>query len=84
MPLLAGILSVLALVLALATVVGVIAPSLFRNRKTGQVPGRLSVLVWGCIAVFVAMVLAGSLVPPPPSASEATGTGEAASENTSR
>ncbi|MFD2837511.1 hypothetical protein ACFS3C_15975 [Azotobacter vinelandii] len=38
MPLLAEILSVLALLLALATVVGVIAPSLFRNRKTGEAP----------------------------------------------
>ncbi|MFD1691195.1 hypothetical protein ACFSHR_05385 [Azotobacter chroococcum] len=49
MPLLAGILSVLALLLAAATIVGVIAPSLFRNRKTGQVPKRLSVLVWGAL-----------------------------------
>jgi|GEM_PF-2188073 len=86
MPLLAGILSVLALVLALATLVGVIAPSLFRSRKTGQVPKRLSVLVWGCIAVFVAMVLAGSLVPAPPPAPTAAGTGanEAAPGNAPR
>lgn len=79
MPLLAGILSVLALVLAAATIVGVIAPSLFRNRKTGQVPKRLSVLVWGCIAVFVAMVLAGSLVPAPEPEAAKTGTKDAAS-----
>ncbi len=74
MPLLAGILSVLALLLTLVTVVGVIAPSLLRNRKTGQAPKRLSVLVWGCIGVFVCMVLAGSLVPAPPG-SETGGAG---------
>ncbi|ASL26932.1 hypothetical protein [Azotobacter chroococcum] len=79
MPLLAGILSALALLLAVATIVGVIAPSLFRNRKTGQVPKRLSVLVWGCIAVLVAMILAGSQVPPPPAPPAAAGTPEAAS-----
>jgi len=72
MSVIAGIFSVLALLLAVATVAGVIAPALFRSRKTGQVPGRLSVLVWGCIAVFVTMVLAGSFVAPPP---EATGNG---------
>ncbi|GAB3390332.1 hypothetical protein [Azotobacter armeniacus] len=80
MPLLAGILSVLALVLALATIVGVIAPSLFRNRKTGEVPKRLSLLVWGCISVLVAMVLAGSLVPRPAAEPAKAGTNaEAAS-----
>ncbi|WP_349618473.1 hypothetical protein [Azotobacter salinestris] len=86
MPLLAGILSALALALALATIAGVIAPSLFRNRKTGEVPRRLSLLVWGCIAVLVAMILAGSLVPPPPAAAPTAGTGsnEAASESAPR
>ncbi|MFC0710259.1 hypothetical protein [Azorhizophilus paspali] len=79
MPLLAEILSVLALLLALATVVGVIAPSLFRNRKTGEAPKRLSLLVWGCIAVLVAMILAGSLVPPPPAPPAKNGTPKATS-----
>ncbi|GAB3470927.1 hypothetical protein [Azotobacter salinestris] len=85
MPLLAGILSALALALALATIAGVIAPSLFRNRKTGEVPRRLSLLVWGCIAVLVAMILAGSLVPRPAAAPTAgAGSNEAASGSAPR
>lgn len=75
MPVTAGIFSVLALVLALVTIAGVIAPSLLRNRKTGAVPKRLSVLVWGCIAVLVTMILAGSLVPAPATAPATAGAG---------
>lgn len=86
MPVTAGIFSVLALVLALVTIAGVIAPSLLRNRKTGAVPKRLSVLVWGCIAVLVTMILAGSLVPAPSTApaTAGAGTNEAESESAPR
>lgn len=86
MPVTAGIFSVLALVLTLATIAGVIAPSLLRNRKTGAVPKRLSVLVWGCIAVLVTMILAGSLVPAPATAptTAGAGTNEAESESAPR
>lgn len=79
MPVTAGIFSVLALVLALVTIAGVIAPSLLRNRKTGAVPKRLSVLVWGCIAVLVTMILAGSLVPAPATAGAGTNEAESGS-----
>ena len=83
MSVMAGILSVLALLLAVATIAGMIAPALFRSRKTGQIPGRLSILVWGCIAVLVAMVLAGSFVTPPPEAA-GNGANETAPESAPR
>lgn len=55
----------LFLIFILAAFVGLLFPRLFRNRKTGAVPGRLKVFGY-CLALgFVSVVVAGVMAPPP-------------------
>lgn len=63
MGILAGVLILLSLVSFISAVVGVIAPSLFKNRKTGEVPKRVHLFVGGFVGSVVAMAIAGIVAP---------------------
>lgn len=63
MSILAGLIGLLGLLFFLVTPVGVIAPSLFKNKKTGVVPRRLHFAFGGIAASFIAFAIAGALLP---------------------
>lgn len=63
MSILAGIFAVLALVFFLAAFVGLLAPSIFRNRSTGEVPSRWQLLSTGLVVSLVACLITGAIEP---------------------
>jgi hypothetical protein len=63
MSVLAGVLVILGLLFSLVAIVGVIAPSVFKNRQTGEVPKRLKLLLGGTVASFISLAIAGGLMP---------------------
>lgn len=70
MAVLAGVLALLGLVLSLAALVGLIAPSLFKDKKTGEVPKRLPLFLGGTAAALIALGVASAIAPQPDDASE--------------
>lgn len=65
MDVVAVVLALLGVVFSLVTIVGVIAPSVFKDKKTGEVPKRLPLFVGGTVASVVALAISGSLMPQP-------------------
>ncbi len=63
MSVLASIFAVLALVFFLAAFVGLLAPSIFRNRSTGEVPSRWQLLSTGLVVSLVACLITGAIEP---------------------
>lgn len=63
MSVLAGIVGLVGLLCLLVAAVGLIAPSFFKDKKTGEVPKRLHLLVGGGVAAVIAFVAAGALLP---------------------
>ncbi|ALS60684.1 hypothetical protein [Pandoraea norimbergensis] len=63
MSFLAGLFGVLSFLFLVVTLVGVIAPSLFKDKKSGEVPKRLHFLVGGVAGSVIAFVIAGALAP---------------------
>jgi hypothetical protein len=59
MSLLATIAGLLALVLLLIGVLGLLAPRLFRNKTTGEVPRRMQLLPGIAIMVVLLLIIAG-------------------------
>lgn len=60
---LAGLLSVLTLLFLLVVFLGLVAPSLFKDRKTGKVPPRWHLMLGGTIGVIVSLGILGSIPP---------------------
>lgn len=63
MSILAGIIGLAGFLFLLVAVLGLIAPSIFKDKKTGEVPKRLHLLVGGFVAAVIAFVVAGALLP---------------------
>lgn len=63
MSILAGIVGLLGLLCLLVVVVGLISPSFFKDKKTGEVPKRSHLAVGGFAGAFVAFALAATLAP---------------------
>lgn len=61
---LALIISFIGLLCSLIAVLGVIAPSLFKDKKTGVVPKRSKLLVGGVVGSVFAFGVAAALMPP--------------------
>lgn len=65
MSFLAGLVGLLGLLFLLIAILGVIAPAIFKNKKTGEVPGRFQLLVGGGVLAVVAFIISGTLAPSP-------------------
>ena len=63
MLILTGLAALIGLVFLLVAVLGLIAPALFRNRKTGETPPRTHLLSGGLLAALIAFGVAGGLYP---------------------
>lgn len=63
MLILTGLAALIGLVFLLIAVLGLIAPALFRNRKTGDTPPRTHLLSGGLLAALIAFGVAGGLYP---------------------
>lgn len=63
MSILAGIVGLIGLLCLLVVVVGLISPSFFKDKKTGEVPKRSHVAVGGVAGSFIAFAIAGALAP---------------------
>ncbi len=72
MSILAGLIALLGCLFLLVAALGVIAPSIFKDKKTGDVPKRLRLAVSGIAASFIAFVIAGALLPDAPPAADET------------
>lgn len=67
MELLAGLLGIVGFLIFAATALGVIFPSIFKNRSTGEVPKRAGLLFKGVGLALVFAISAGLLAPTPES-----------------
>lgn len=65
MSILAGLIGLLGLLFILVAVLGVVAPRIFKDKKTGEVPKRSHMLAGGAIAAVIAFVIAGVIAPAP-------------------
>lgn len=63
MSILAGIIGLAGFLFLFVAVIGVIAPSVFKNKKTGEIPKRSHLLTGGLIASVVSFIIAGILAP---------------------
>lgn len=63
MSILAGIVGLVGLLCLLVAAVGLIAPSFFKDKKTGEVPKRSHLAVGGVAGSFIAFAIAGALLP---------------------
>ena len=63
MSILAGIIGLVGLLCMLVVVVGLISPSFFKDKNTGEVPKRSHITVGGGAAAFIAFAIAGALAP---------------------
>lgn len=63
MSILAGIVGLVGLLCLLVVVVGLISPSFFKDKKTGEVPKRSHIAVGGVAGAFIAFAIAGALAP---------------------
>lgn len=63
MSFLAGIVGLIGLLCLLVVVVGLISPSFFKDKKTGEVPKRSHIAVGGVAGSFIAFAIAGALAP---------------------
>lgn len=65
MDVIAGLIGVLGIVFMLIAYIGLIAPALFKDKKTGVVPTRWRMFWSGHVAAFIALVIAGVMMPQP-------------------
>ncbi len=63
MSILAGIVGLVGLLCLLVVVVGLISPTFFKDKKTGEVPKRSHLAVGGVAGAFIAFAIAGALAP---------------------
>ena len=63
MSVLAGIVGLVGLLCLLVAAVGLIAPSFFKDKKTGEVPKRSHLAMGGVAGSFIAFAVAGALAP---------------------
>lgn len=63
MSILASIVGLIGLLCLLVVVVGLISPSFFKDKKTGEVPKRSHLAVGGVTGSFIAFAIAGTLAP---------------------
>lgn len=63
MSVLAGIVGLVGLLCLLVAAVGLIAPSFFKDKKTGEVPKRSHLAMGGVAGSFIAFAIAGALLP---------------------
>ncbi|MCG9079451.1 hypothetical protein [Laribacter hongkongensis] len=63
MPFFSGLLDVLGLLFLLMALVGVVAPTVFKDRKTGEIPKRSQLLAGGLVIAAVAFIAAEWVAP---------------------
>lgn len=63
MSILAGFIGLVGLLCLLVVVVGLISPSFFKDKKTGEVPKRSHLAAGGVAGAFIAFAIAGALAP---------------------
>jgi hypothetical protein len=74
MSILAGLIGLIGFLFLLVAIVGLIAPSVFKDKKTGEVPKRSHFLAGGVAAAGIAFVIAGAIAPSSESPGAATPT----------
>lgn len=63
MAVLGGLIGLVGFLFLLVALIGVIAPSVFKDKKTGEVPKRSHLLLGGVTASVIAFAIAGTIAP---------------------
>ncbi|MCW5223503.1 hypothetical protein D5041_07810 [Verminephrobacter aporrectodeae subsp. tuberculatae] len=63
MSILAVLIGLLGLLMLLVTVAGVVAPNTFKDKKTGEIPKRIELLIGGLLIAGIAFIVAAWIAP---------------------